>query len=252
MPFVETRELSVNDINLLIEVVNSLRAKGLTHYAAQLDKIVRKHAQEAGYPPIGSADPFADVGGAEPAAEMPAQDPNAVQQPQPQPQPAAEQQGPEQPNEQNILQRTLYYQFEKWHDVLDRELPHFDYLGKENIAAIRSSLSSVHKAFVQAFIRKPKQYDKGAVLKWNQYVNDLTAKMEASQKKRLNETKAIVDAHLFYDTTQRMYESAQRVFGDDPVFSSALATFGNLVRVFTNVVKSVSEQVAQRDLTEVR
>jgi hypothetical protein len=244
-------------LNLLIDVVNSLRAKGLTRYAAWLDGFVRKYAQEGGFPPIGSEDPFADLGGEEspPAAPGTGMDLAADPSQPAAPQPAVStprQQEPERSSEQDALQRTFYYQFEKWHDVLDRELPHFDYLGKENIAAIRSSLAGVHKNFVQAFSDRPNTYDKGAVLKWNAYVNDLVRKMEDSQKKKLNETKAIVDANMLYGTTNRMNESAKRIFGDDPAFSGALRSFADLVRVFANVIQQTSEQVAKRDLTEVR
>lgn len=244
----------MDDINLLISVVNRLRAKGLSLYAAQLDGLVRKYAQDAGFPPIGSEDPLGEMGGEDPAMD-PAMDPAAQQQPvpqQPAPEPTPEQQGPEKPNEKNILQRTFFYQFEKWHNILDRELPKFDYLGKGNIDAIRSSLASVHGAFAHAFDKKPNEYDKSAVLKWNEHVNDLVRKMEESQKKKLNETKAVVDAHLLYGTTNRMLDSAKRIFGDDQAFSGVLKAFGDLVRVFSNVVKQTSEQIAQRDLTEVR
>lgn len=242
----------MDGLNLLITVSNNLRAKGLSLYAAELDKLVRKFAQDAGFPPIGSEDPLGEMGGDPAAAMDPMAQPQDPAAAQPAPEPTPEQQGPEKPNEKNTLQRTFFYQFEKWHNVLDRELPKFDYLGKENIDAIRSALSSVHKAFVSAFAKKPSEYDKGAVLKWDEHVNGLVRRMEQSQKMKINETKAVVDSHLLYGTTNRMLDSAQRIFGDDQAFSGVLKGFADLVRVFANVIKQTSEQIAGRDLTEVR
>jgi len=230
-------------LNIVISVVNSLRDKGLTHYAAELDRFLCKHAQELkapGMDPLAGLEAAeAEQGGAEPMGPMAEI-------------PIPEQAKSEVPSERNKLQNTLYYQFERWHGILDRELPKFDYFGKENIAAIRSALSNVHQALRQALQNKPKQYDKQSMDKWSQEIEELVNQMHKSQQAKLDETKAIVDANLLYNTTNRMNESCKRICGDDPTFSNVVQEFDNLMHVFSNVVKSVSEQVAERDLTKVR
>lgn len=244
----------VNDINTLVSVINSLRVKGLSRYAAELDRFLCKYAQEMG---AGGADPLAALEAADPMGaptEEPAGAPQMSPTGEPAQVPTLPEVGPESasPSASNKAQRTLFHQFEKWHGVLDRELPKFDYLGQENVDAIRSSLANVHKAFQAAIQNKPAQYEADAIERWNAYINELVQKMHRSQKAKVDKTKAIVDAGMMYDTTKRLYERIQRVGGDDPSMAGVMQEFASLMRVFANVIKQTSEQIAKTDLTEVR
>jgi len=228
-------------LNKIVGIINNLRVKGLLSYATELDQFLRRNAQELGAP---GADPLATLEGGE--AEMGGVPPPAEAAPLPTPE-----QVPETPEKDEMLY-TLYYQFEKWHSILDRELPKFDYFGKQNIAALRSALVNVHKAFQIAIQNKPKKFSKPLMDRWNREVDQLVQRMHESQKAKLDPTKAIVDANMLYDTTDRLNESCKRLCGGDSVFTSVIQEFDNLVHVFANVVKSTSEQVAGQDLTKVR
>jgi len=101
----------MNHLNAVINVINSLRAKGLLHYAVELDGFLRRNAQE-----LGEVDPLAAL------EDMGTGAGEEVMIPMPEQQKAT-------PEASKML-CTLYYQFEKWHAILDRELPRFDYFGK--------------------------------------------------------------------------------------------------------------------------
>jgi len=215
--------------------------------AIELDRILRKNAQALGVPAGG--DPLADLA----ATDQESGDPGVKGQPEspmaPMTPPPVEK---ENSTDDNKFQRTLFYQYEKWHRILDRELPKFDYLGKNNIAAVRSAAANVHKLLEQAFQNKPNEYDKIAVERWDAKTDDLVQRLHDSQKAKLTSTKAIVDAHLLYDTTNRLYESFKRICGKDPAFSGAMQEFTSLMHAFTNVIKSTSEQISHTDLTKAR
>jgi hypothetical protein len=230
--------------NKIVGIINKLRAKGLLSYATELDRFLHRNAQELGAP---GSDPLAALeAGEADAGEIGEAPPAGAALP-----PVPEKAVPETPEKDEMLY-TLYYQFEKWHTILDRELPRFDYFGKQNIAALRSALVNVHKAFQVAIQNKPKKFSKRLMDHWNQEVGKLVQKMHESQKAKLDPTKAIVDAGILYDTTDRLNDSCKRLCGGDPAFGSVLQEFDNLVHVFANVVKSTSEQVAGQDLTKVR
>jgi len=156
------------------------------------------------------------------------------------------------PKGQTKLQQTLYYQFDKWHSVLDRELPKFRYLGEQNIDAVRSALAKVHKAFQQVMRAQPMQYDRAALQGWNERIDKIVQQMKKSQSAPVSRTKAITDAHLLSDTTKNLYEQFQRLCGKDDKFKAVGAEFSNLIPTLDNVIKSTSEEIAKQDLTEVR
>jgi hypothetical protein len=226
-------------LNSIINVINSLRSKGLLHHAAELDRFLRRNAQE-----LGGGNPLADLLDADPTGgEAPPEGET--------PEVPAPEQAPQTPEASKAI-CTLYYQYEKWHAILDRELPKFDYFGKENIGALRSSLSNVHKAFDRALQNKPRNFDKQQVDRWNQEVDKIVQQMKQSQQAKLDPTKAIVDANLLYNTTNRLSESCKRIAGSEPGLNEIVQEFSNLMHVFTNIIKSTSEQVAGQDLTKVR
>jgi len=226
--------------NSIVNVINSLRSKGLLQQAVELDHFLRRNAQE-----LGGGNPLADLLEADPTGgEAPPEMGDAPEAPVPE-------QSPQTPEASKAI-CTLYYQFEKWHAILDRELPKFDYLGKENIDALRSSLVNVHRAFERALQNKPRNFDKQQVDRWNQEVEKLVEQMRKSQEAKINPTKAIVDTNLLYNTTNRLSESCKRAAGKESGSGEVAEEFSNLMRVFTNVIKSTSEQVAGQDLTKVR
>jgi len=230
----------VRYINLLINTINRLRTKGLVHHASTLDGFLHKNAQELGG--LGDVDALeqelagdAARGGDEPS--VPAAPPETEK-------PA--------PKEQAKLQHALYYQFEKWHSVLDRELPKFRYLGEQNIDAIRSAFAKTHKTFQQAMQAEPMQYDKAALQKWNEQIDKIAQQMKKSQSAPVSRTKAITDAHLLSDTTNNLHDQFERLCGEDEKFKAVGAEFSNLIHTLDNVIKNTSEEIAKQDLTQVR
>ena len=198
----------------------------------------------------GQADPMADPmrGG---------QAPGDIQDEMRQQQPEQEQES-ELPTEEEVspekasMQRSVYYKWEKWHEVLDEELPKYDYLEEQNIEAIRSALSKVHRAFQQAIQSRTQEFDREQVNEWNAYVNQLVERMHEVQKTKLDRTRAIVDSYMLYGTTNRLFDEFKRVMGHDTTFSNVLTEFSDLINVFVQVIKQVPEQISQQDLTKVR
>lgn len=250
----------MRDLNTLVSTINSLSLKGLYSEAAFLSRFLRKYGQQLGAPteealPGGGApqeDPLGALDQAEEAFDT-VQD-EMGQKPQPQ------QQGPsaDLPTEEEVspekarMERSLYYKWEKWHEILDEELPKYDYLEDQNIEAIRSSLAKVHRAFEQAIQSRTTEYDREQVNEWNAYVNQLVERMHDIQTKKLDRTRAIVDAYMLYGTTNRLFDEFKRIAGHDTTFSNVLAEFSNLVHVFTQVIKRVPEQISGEDLTRTR
>lgn len=224
-------------LNSIVNVINNLRSKGLLQHAAELDHFLRRNAQE-----LGGMDPLAELAAADPTGgELP---PDMGGAPTPE-------QAPQTPEASKVI-CTLYYQFEKWHAILDRELPKFDYFGKQNIAALRSALVNVHKAFDRAMQNKPRHFDKQQVESWNREIDKTVEQMRQSQQAKLDPVKAIVDANLLYSTTNRLSESCKRISGKEVGANEITQEFSNLMHVFANIIKSTSEQVAGQDLTKVR
>lgn len=244
-------------LNLLVSTINSLSNKGMVVEAGLLNRFLHKYAQDLGAPapegvPPGEADPLQEdsfatqdpMGG-----QLPPQ--GEMQQPMKEPTPELPQEEEVSP-ERAKMQRTLYYRFEKWHDILDNELPKYEYLEKHNIDAIRSSLSAVHRAFQQAVSNRTQDFDREQVNEWNDQMNRLVDRMHEVQGTKLDRTRAIVDAYMLYGTTNRLFEDFKRIAGHDTTYANVLKEFGDLMRVFSQVIKQVPEQVAGEDLTRIR
>lgn len=237
--------------NVIVDVISSLRKKGMLNSAYVLSSFLSKYAQEvadldtadATAPAAPGEDPLKDL--EEDAISLGGQEP---------PEAATETAIPEStvPSEQAVLQRVLFYQFNKWHSILDRELPKFDYLGEENIDAIRSSLANVHKTMSQVMQNNKSEIDKEIISKWDGEIQKVLFKIRQSQKAKINETKAKVDAFLLYGTTNLLYKKFERLCENDSAFAAVKVEFEGLMNVFANVIKNVSEEIAKTDLTEMR
>lgn len=235
----------MNSLNALISVVNSLRAKGLGQLASRLDLILHKNAQELGdlgLQDLGiDADP--NVGGEEPMGEEPAEEPAA---------PEAQPTETEVPDELAELQRTFFYQFEEWHRLIDRELPHFDYLGEDNINNLRHTFSNVHRALQEAMESRTADYSKDAAETFDAQLEAITRRLEESKRATINATKAKVDSALLYGTTKRLHDAFKRCCKNDALFAKANQEFDVLMRVFAMIIQNTAEEIAKTDLTEVR
>lgn len=237
--------------DVLISVIAGLRDKGLYGEARTVADFLTKYAQDLpSLKDVAIPDKEGPVpteeGEAAPEAPGGAED---VEQAVPEmPEAPAEQMSPE----KAALQYTLYHQFDKWHTVLDQELPKFSYLGEENIDALRSALSSVHRLFQNALEGKQAAFDKEVIAKWDAELKKILGKMRQSQKMELTPTKAKIDAFLLYEPTANLHRRFERVIGDDPAFENVKREFDSLMNVFSNIVKKVSEDIAKTDLTEIR
>lgn len=243
-------------INLMIQTINTLREKCLFRQAAALDGILYRNAQE-----LGDLDPSGefDLGGGESATDLGGDtdlgdeeqdiDFSPNEEPaEPEKELVTEDVSPA----QEKMQRTLYYMFVKWHQVLDRELPEFEYFGEENVDAIRSQLRNTRQSFEAAMERRQAHFDKQSIDNWNEEVQQKVYRMHKSQKMPLNETKAKVDAFLLYRPTKDLYDKFLRLCKDDDTFSNVEQEFRSLIHVFSNVIKNTSEEIAEVDLTEER
>lgn len=223
-------------LNLLIQTVNTLRSKGATSYASQLHGFIRKNAQELGDLGLDDMGLGGDEGGEEQTPETP--QPEAVQT--------------EVSPEQGEIQRTFFYIFQQWHRILDRELPHFDYFGEQNIDNLRHTLSNVHRALEQAMQSRTMQYNKEMAQTFDVQFEDIESRLKKSRQAEVNATKAKVDAALLYGTTKRLHEMFIRCCAEDGLFARAAQEFGVLMRVFAMMIQNISEDIARTDLTEVR
>lgn len=237
-------------INLLVSVVNSLRAKGLLQHASHLDSLIVRNAQELDS--LGDeAKSLENLVGISEGSDRQTEETPEVptsEQKNSQKQPSSS----DDTKELATLQHTLYYQFQKWHSVLDRELPKFGYLGETGIDAIRTALANVHKTFEQVIASRSPKYDKVALDKWNTQIEEIVKQMKKSQSIPVSKTKAIVDSQLLYNTTNGLYKQFQRLCGKDQAFNPVAQEFSNLIHTFTNVIQNNSEEIAGKDLTEVR
>lgn len=228
-------------IDLMINTISSLRNKGLYKEASCVKDFLCKYAQNVANMSDNPADAAADLEsdlGIEPEEEslpIGAQEKVQVQS-----------------DELPKMQRTLYYQFEKWHNVIDRELGEFDYFSADFIDAILAAFANVHKVFEQAMANVSTDFDKSMVDSWNSEIARITQKMHQSQNSEINETKAKVDSFLLYDTTDLLYKKFNRLCAQDGNFAAVKAEFDSLMHAFTNVIQNISEEIAKVDLTKTR
>lgn len=232
----------------------------MTVEAGILSRFLRKYAQELGAPqmeetpPGGEEDPLATLNQAVDSLDGQDQQQQQDQTQEQMQQPAL----PELPEEEEVsperaqMQRTLYYKFEKWKEVLDNELPKYEYLEKENIEAILSALSTVHKLFEQAISNRTRDFNREDVNEWNDQINRAVTRMHEIQPTKVDRTRAIVDAYMLYGTTNRLFDEFKRVAGHDATYANVLQEFSNAIRVFAQVIKQVPEQVSKEDLTKIR
>lgn len=232
----------MNCLNMLVQIVNGLNAKAEVQQAFRLRTFIRRNAQELADLQLDPAS-F----GLEEEQAVPGQEEQAPQQQQPD-----VPERPQKPVSPDIgeIQNTLLYMFVKWHSVLDRELPRFDYLGEDHIDALRSALSNVHRTLAQA-VGDNKRFSKAEADEWDAEVERLVQRMHQSQKYPVNETKAKVDAFLLYRPTLDLHKKFLRITEDDPKFAEAAKEFSSLINTFANVIKNI-EDIAKVDLTESR
>jgi len=226
-------------LNLIIDTVNSLRAKGKTLFAAELDQFLRKNAQ--------------DLGNLVDMEETPAPE-EAPQEEAPQEELLTEPIEPvkEEVDVQAKLERTLHYQFGEWHSIIDRMLPKFDYFGDDNIQNLRHTFSHVAKVFEQAMEGQESNFDNVYMETFKARMSNVKDQLKESIDAKLDETKAKLDASLLYGETEKLHKSFKRITKEDPRFAKVGTEFGNLMRVFALIIQNVSEAIAKTDLTEVR
>ena len=229
-------------IDEIKKLADRLDRRGFIKQANLLDKHLISLGQTAPATPEEASELGAPEAAPEAPAEMPDLDLGA-------PEEKKEDEGRE-TNEK--LARTTFYQLKSLRDFFARHLPHFAYLGEENIKTIQSAIDQLLTMYRVLLRNISRDFNKSMVENYEAHLKTLEVEVERSRKMKLTPTKVKVDKFIFYDEfeiilnkIERHYDSGLREL--QPVLRKARAVRES----FVNVIQQTSEEVAHADLIEV-
>lgn len=149
--------------------------------------------------------------------------------------------------------RTTLFMFQKLQDLYARFLPDFDYLGKNNLAIIQAAFDHTVTLFKTVMRDISADYDQSAVDNYEAHLKNVATELQRSMKMRITPAKVKIDKFYLYEELEILVRKLERLY-DKGKFSELAPVVRKARSVrdsFGNVIKQVSEQVANVDLIEI-
>lgn len=151
------------------------------------------------------------------------------------------------------IARTTLLMFQKLQDLYARFLPDFDYLGKNNLTIIQAAFDHTVTLFKTVMRDISAEYDQAVVDNYEAHLKNVATELQRSMKMRITPAKVKIDKFYLYEELEILVRKLERLYdkGKFAELAPVIRKARSVRDSFGNVIKQVSEQIANADLIEI-
>lgn len=151
------------------------------------------------------------------------------------------------------LANTTYLMFKELHKLYDRFLPRLDYLGKQNIEIVAGTFDHFMTLFATVLRGRDNDYNAKELDFYRSHIRKAEQELKRSVQMKVTPAKVKIDKFYLYEELEILTRKLQRIYdkGAYPELNPVVKKSRALRDTFANVIKQISEQVANADLIEI-